>query len=235
MKSLKDLKKVKIAPKKDPQPEFTKEEQNKQVQKSASLPETTDDERLFLRAMNGVKPISSKGRQITPRHKKKEIRQISEDQESLNMLNRLVNGDVEFDVEHSDEYIQGYVQGINDRLFRKFKMGNISVQAHLDLHGLNTDQARLSLLNFMREQYINNKKCVLIIPGRGKNSPLGAAVLRNEVQNWLTREPLKRVVLAFCTAQPKHGGAGALYVLIRNFKKTGSKIFWEKFLLDSDH
>ena len=75
----------------------------------------------------------------------------------------------------------------------------------------------------MREQYVHNKRCVLLIPGRGKNSPLGVGVLKKEVQHWLTREPLKRVVLAFCTALPKHGGTGALYVLLRKYKKPEEK------------
>jgi len=53
-------------------------------------------------------------------------------------------------------------------------------------------------------------------------------VLRERLQAWLTRDPFKRIVLAFCTALPKHGGAGALYVLLRKRKKDG-KINWERW------
>ncbi len=227
MKSLKDLKKIKIAPQKkaEPQPVLKKEQEH-------SPPE--NDEDLFLQAMQGVNPMSGKGREISVQKSQKPVMPSNDDHEAIETLNRLVNGQLKFDIEYSDEYIQGYVQGINSKTFRKFKAGKISIQAHLDMHGLNTLQARLRLLNFMREQYINNKKCVLLIPGRGKNSPLGTPVLRNEVQTWLTQEPLKRIVLAFCSAQPNHGGTGALYVLLRNFKKTGGKVFWEKYLLDLD-
>jgi DNA-nicking Smr family endonuclease len=84
----------------------------------------------------------------------------------------------------------------------------------------------------MREQYSQNKRCVLLIPGRGLNSPLGIGVLKREVQHWLTREPLKRVVLAFCTALPRHGGTGALYVLLRKYKKTRGKVIWDRYLKD---
>ncbi len=223
MKSLKDLKKIKIASKKESvkQPEVKKED----------LPEPIlSDDDVFSQAMQGVKPLEGKGREVVP-DKTRQGARYTETDNSLDILNRLVNGDIEFDIEYSDEYIQGHVQGINSKTFRKLKTGNLSIQAHLDLHGLNILQARIRLLNFMREQYINSKKCLLLIPGRGRNSPLGMSVLRNEVQIWLTREPLKRIVLAFCSAQPRHGGTGALYVLLRNYKKSG-KILWDKYLMD---
>jgi DNA-nicking Smr family endonuclease len=224
MKSLKDLQKIKIAPKKKKKPEPEIAEKPRQDQGSG-------DKDVFFRAMQGVKPLDGKGRDIAPAGRIKRVDPI-EDDNSLDVLSKLVNGHIEFDIEYSDEYIQGHVHGINSKTFRRLKAGNLSLQAHLDLHGNNAHQARILLLNFMREQYINNKKCVLIIPGRGRNSPLGSPVLRNEVQTWLTQEPLKRIVLAFCSAQPRHGGTGALYVLLRNYKKTGGKIFWDKFFID---
>ncbi len=45
---------------------------------------------------------------------------------------------------------------------------------------------------------------------------------------------LRRVVLAFCTAQPAHGGAGALYVLLRKYKKSRGKIQWDRTPTDAD-
>jgi len=228
MKSLKDLKKVKITPKKK-----KKTGPESELEQEPLHGHCPDDEDVFFRAMQGVRPLEGRGRDIAPDCTRQYIESIETDN-SLDILNKLVNGHIEFDIEYSDEYIHGYVQGINSRTLRKLKAGNLSIQAHLDLHGLNTIQARMRLLNFMREQYISSNKCVLLIPGRGRNSPLGAAVLRNEVQTWLTREPLKRIVLAFCSAQPRHGGTGALYVLLRNYKKTGGKIFWDKYLIDPE-
>ncbi|MCA1987238.1 MAG: Smr/MutS family protein, partial [Desulfovibrio sp.] len=59
-------------------------------------------------------------------------------------------------------------------------------------------------------------------------------IIKDRVQGWLTRDPFKRVVLAFCTALPKHGGAGAIYVLLRKFNKTKGKIVWERTIWDED-
>jgi DNA-nicking Smr family endonuclease len=74
---------------------------------------------------------------------------------------------------------------------------------------------------------------VLLIPGRGRNSPNGVAVLRDCIRVWLTREPFKRVVLAFCTAETADGGPGSLYVLLRKYKKRG-KIYWNRAPVDEE-
>ena len=193
--------------------------------------EDEDDKALFLSAMAGVKPLNKKGRQI-PGLNSLSPPSFQKYKSNQDELEKFLRGEIEFDIQFSDEYVEGYVHGLDSRIFRKLKNGGFSVQAHLDMHGMNTDQARLALLYFMREQYSQNKRCVLLIPGRGLNSPLGIGVLKREVQHWLTREPLKRVVLAFCTALPKHGGTGALYVLLRKYKKTRGKVIWDKYLID---
>ncbi|WP_028574477.1 Smr/MutS family protein [Desulfonatronovibrio hydrogenovorans] len=225
MKSLQDLKKVKIT-------RVKKNKDSKVVSDKKEKPPQTEDG-IFFQAMQGVKPLNRRGRDVALSPVEQNIAQPEQDN-SLEILNMLVSGEISFDVEYSDEYVQGVAQGINSKTLRKFKAGKLSIEAHLDLHGLNALQARLQLLNFMRDQYINSRKCLLLITGRGKNSPLGTPVLKNEVQSWLTREPLKRIVLAFCSAQPRHGGTGALYVLLRNFKKSGGKIFWERFTVDPE-
>lgn len=46
--------------------------------------------------------------------------------------------------------------------------------------------------------------------------------------------PLKRIVLAFTTALPRHGGSGAVYLLLRQARKERGKIFWEDVFVDVD-
>ena len=120
------------------------------------------------------------------------------------------------------------MRGLDSKIFQQLKAGSLSVEGHLDLHGQNAAQALDALLFFMRESYLAGKRVVLVIPGRGKNSPGGLGILRTEIQNWLTREPLRRIVLAFCTAQPRDGGTGALYVLLRKIRKSVGKVAWDK-------
>jgi DNA-nicking Smr family endonuclease len=175
--------------------------------------------------MQDVAPLRGSGREIAPIPPSPTNRPTAPPSPSFS---ELLEKNIQFDLESTHEFIQGQIRGLNPKTFRKLKGGSLSVEAHLDLHGHTLDQARISFLDFMRETYLQGMRCVLIIPGRGKNSPLGMGILRQGVQSWLTRDPVKRIVLAFCTAQPRHGGAGALYVLLRKHKKSQGKIFWDK-------
>jgi len=188
------------------------------------------DEELFRQAMEGVIPLRGKrgGREVVPL--KHEVAGSSRQRQGLDpYMERFLKGKIEFEIEFTDEYIQGNVKGLDPRIFRRLKAGSYSPEAHLDLHGMTSDTAYLALVEFIRENYFAGKRCLLVIPGRGKNSPLGRGILREHMKEWITRDPLKRVVLAFSTAQPRHGGAGAVYILLRKYKKSRGKVFWERY------
>jgi len=209
-------------------------EQVAKVVAAAAKPATPEeaDESDFFRAMSGVSKLDrekTKGRDVRPAAPPPPPPSPADDEaKALSVLHDLVSGKVDFTLEYSDEYVQGFVTDLDPKVYRQLRAGQYSPEAHLDLHGLNIDQANLTLLHFVREHYLAGKRCLLIIPGRGSNSPGGVAVLKEELKTWLTRDPLKRVVLAFSTALPRHGGAGALYVLLRKFKKTKGKVRFEK-------
>ncbi len=191
-----------------------------------------DEEELFLRAMEGVVPLKGRsgGREVVPlKHDVQDSPRKREGKGGDPYVQRFLKGKIEFEIEFTDEYMQGNVKGLDPRIFRKLKAGSYSPEAHLDLHGLTSDRAYEVLLEFVRENYFVGKRCLLVVPGRGKNSPLGRGVLREHLQEWITRDPLKRIVLAFSTARPRHGGAGAVYILLRKYKKSHGKIFWQRY------
>ena len=222
------LKGMKVAKKKNLPPAVAK------AVASAAKPATPEsvDESDFFRAMSGVAPLDKekvKGREVRPTAPPPPPPSpADEEAKALDALRDLVEGRVEFTLEYSDEYVQGFVTDLDPKIYRQLRAGQFSPEAHLDLHGFNTDQAMLALLQFTREHYLAGKRCLLVIPGRGANSPGGLPILKEELKTWLTRDPLKRVVLAFTTALPRHGGAGAIYVLLRKFKKTKGKVRFEK-------
>jgi DNA-nicking Smr family endonuclease len=212
---------------KEPEPE--KPEPPEPEPRAPSEPD--EDELRFMRAMQGAEPLKGKGRRVAPPPPPKASQKPEKrdsDAEVMEELNRLVNGEIQFSLEFTDEYMHGRVKDLDPALFQKLKNGRFSFEAHVDLHGLNVEQAGLALIDFIREQYMKGARCVLVVHGRGMNSPQGRGVLKHEVQRWLTRDPLRRVVLAFVTALPRHGGAGAAYVLLRKYKKTRGKVRWDR-------
>lgn len=184
--------------------------------------QTSEDVRLFARAMDGVKPVNARGRDLAPPSKP-----LSSSAESgMPDMEGIFSGKLEFSLEYTDEFVQGYILGLDPAVFAKLKAGAYSLEGHVDLHGQNIEQAYATLSTFIKHAYQSGKRHLLVITGRGKNSPGGTPVLRERVQAWFTRDPFKRVILAFCTAKPGDGGAGAVYVLLRKRKKSQGKIVW---------
>lgn len=199
-------------------------------QQPAPAPEilAAEDSTFYL-AMQGVTPMKGTGRQVQPAPPPPPPAEPEDgDDADSRLMRQAMQGAIEFELELSDEYMHGYVRGLDSKIFQQLKAGSLSTEGHLDLHGQNADQAYDSLLFFMRESYLAGKRAVVVVPGRGRNSPGGLSVLRQEIQSWLTREPLRRIVLAFCTAQPRDGGAGALYILLRKVRKSIGKVAWDK-------
>ena len=143
-------------------------------------------------------------------------------------MDDIFSGKLEFSLEYTDEFIQGHVMGVDPVVLGKLRAGTYSPEGHVDLHGQNMEQAYATLAAFVKHAYQSGKRHLLIITGRGKNSPGGTPVLRERVQAWFTRDPFKRVVLAFCTAKPGDGGTGAVYILLRKRKKNQGKIVWDR-------
>jgi DNA-nicking Smr family endonuclease len=195
----------------------------------AQAAEEQSEDELFLHAFADVAPLNKGGRDVAP--PSEPARTVPEPPQTFA---RMLEENIEFEMDYTHEFITGQVRGLDAKVFRKLKAGEFSVQAHLDLHGMNADQARFAVIDFLRRCYMEGKRCVLVIPGRGRNSPLGQGVLRQELTAWLTKAPLKRVVLAFTTAQPRHGGSGAVYLLLRQARKDRGKIAWEDVFVDLD-
>jgi len=139
----------------------------------------------------------------------------SDDAEVLASLADLCGGDGPFDIADSDEYIEGLADGIDRRLLRRLRAGDYAVQAHLDLHGATQKEARDRVSRFILESRRAGRRCVLIVHGRGLHSKDQIPVLKQALRGWLERGQLARSVLAFATARPGDGGAGAVYVLLR--------------------
>lgn len=194
-----------------------------QPEKTPPAPMPTEDVSLFANAMDGVAPIRAKGRDLAP-----PVKPAPPTYDYAASMDEIFSGALEFSLEYTDEFIQGHVLGVDPAIMGKLRAGAYSPEGHVDLHGQHLEQAYATLSVFIKEAYQRGKRHLLVITGRGKNSPGGTPVLRERVQAWFTRDPFKRVVLAFCTAQNNHGGAGALYVLLRKRKKNQGKIVWDR-------
>lgn len=119
------------------------------------------------------------------------------------------------------------VPGLDRSSAEKLRKGRLEIEGRVDLHGHTRKEAHSRLRSFLGSAHRQGKRCVLVITGKGSSerktddapfmsgSSSGKGILREEVPNWLAQSDLRRLVLDYRPAQPKHGGDGALYVLLR--------------------
>jgi len=103
--------------------------------------------------------------------------------------------------------------GLAQSVLRDLRRGRWVVQAEIDLHGMNREEARLALAHFLAEARHHDIRCVRIVHGKGLRSPGKQSILRQLVRNWLVQ---KNEILAYCQARPQDGGEGALIALLRS-------------------
>src|SRR5690242_1265654 len=176
-----------------------------------------DEPDPFAQAMAGVVPLARDvDRRIDlPPPAGSGRRPVSEEAEALAALSDLVEGTTRFDVTDTREYVEGAIVGLDVRVLRRLRRGDYAWQAHLDLHGMTSETARAAVDRFLADAVTAGHRCVLLVHGRGHNSKDQTPVLKERLKVWLARGRSARIVLAFTTARPCDGGAGALYVLLR--------------------
>lgn len=108
----------------------------------------------------------------------------------------------------------GSIANIDRRTGDRFRRGHLAIDGRIDLHGMTQAQAHGALAAFVHRSWSEGKRCVLVITGKGTFTG-GPGVLRQAVPGWLADARLRPMVLAIQPAQPRDGGDGALYVLIR--------------------
>ena len=108
----------------------------------------------------------------------------------------------------------GEMSVLSKKNIRDFNKGNVFIENKLDLHGFNQEDAKNLLEDFINQSIENGKGLILIITGKGKE---GEGVIKNNIISWLNNKSLRNKILAVNHASKKHGGSGAIYILLRKF------------------
>lgn len=102
--------------------------------------------------------------------------------------------------------------GVQEGQMRKLKAGQIPFEGHLDLHGQKIETARELIWAFLAEASRYEIRCTRITHGKAARLDGKSPILKSHVNTWLRQHPQ---VLGFSSCQPKHGGTGSLYVLLK--------------------
>ncbi|RNC73299.1 MAG: DNA mismatch repair protein MutS [Desulfuromonadales bacterium] len=183
-----------------------------------------DDATLFLRAMGDVRRLQQpepsgprKVQSASPQPQRGTVRELdeAESREFLDALRKL-----KLDVTFTDSLPDGDEEAprpLPVNRLRQVRRGAIRIDLELDLHGLTRDEALESLEQFIAGAYRRGQQAVLVITGKGNNSP-GEPVLQAAVLSWL-RDKGRSMVTEFAPAPRTMGGSGAVVVFLRSKEK----------------
>jgi len=188
-----------------------------------SKPPAKNENELFLQAMDDVKRLDGS---ISPAKKSTKQPQPGATEhaapKSTSEKNRIDSeiftqaiSQLKLDVTFCDQAPEDEeIKPLGVNRLRQLKRGIVSVDRQLDLHGLTREEALEALPRFLQSASIHGEKAVLVITGKGNNSP-AEPVLQQAVIAWL-RDAGKKLVVEFAPAPREMGGSGAFVVFLRN-------------------
>jgi DNA-nicking Smr family endonuclease len=176
-----------------------------------------EDELLFLDAVAGVRPLHPKA--AAPARAKEQAAARAERAEEEERIFLQAVEALKMDVRFSDSLAEEETpqRPAPVNRLRQVRRGSLRIDLELDLHGLTREEAIENLERFVKAAYNRRQKGVLVITGKGNNSP-GEPVLKAAVAAWL-RDAGKGMVSEFVQAPKEMGGGGAVVVFLKEKKE----------------
>ncbi len=111
-------------------------------------------------------------------------------------------------------------RGLDSHWDRRLKSGQLQPELTLDLHGHNLDEAYDRLITGVAQARAIGARTVLLVTGKPR--PVEAAdrsarrgAIRAKVLDWLAASSHHSAIAAVRRAHQRHGGDGALYIVLR--------------------
>ena len=179
-----------------------------------------DDFSLFQAELRGVKPLM---------HDRADTGKAKPDRARLSVLRQAASVRVEsvkvdglsdqfvIDVGAEDP-LSWAANGVQEGQMRKLKLGQIPFDGSLDLHGMSVEKARDTLWEFLAEASKLEVRCVRVTHGKAVRMDGRKPMIKSHVNTWLRQHPQ---VLGFTSCLAKHGGTGAVYVMLKRTMMDG--------------
>jgi DNA-nicking Smr family endonuclease len=179
-----------------------------------------DDFSLFQAELRGVKPLkhdrADTGKPKPDRQQFSTLRQAASISQGEIKVDGLSDQFV-IDVGAEDAlYWAG--NGVQEGQMRKLKLGQIPFDGSLDLHGMCVEKARDTLWEFLAEAAKLEVRCVRVTHGKAVRMDGRRPMIKSHVNTWLRQHPQ---VLGFASCLAKHGGTGAVYIILKRTMMDG--------------
>lgn len=103
---------------------------------------------------------------------------------------------------------------------RRLQKGDLRPDVSIDLHGETLATAHARLNRGLEAAIRHGDRVILLVTGKPapenpRLPPTSRGVIRASVTDWLAASPFADRIAAIRNAHPRHGGAGALYIILR--------------------
>ena len=176
---------------------------------------------IFLEKMKGVKPLKKNNKNNNNNNKK-----ISQINTTKNKKTKTKNTPLKKDFKETGA-ISEFKISFGD-INKDLKKGKIKIDRRLDLHGFTLVEAYNKFKNEVVKSYTNNKRCLLVITGKGayikksnnqetqtENPKLYYGKIKNAITEWAQEKSLSSYILTYQDASIEHGGDGAIFIYLR--------------------
>jgi DNA-nicking Smr family endonuclease len=177
---------------------------------------SAEDSDLFRQSIGEVKAVKNDTLILKPSEKPKPYPQ----NKTLETIKSFEPSDIEVDLLHHEDSLNFIAPGLQKNILKKLRKGYFGFDASIDLHGLTSQEAKHQLSRFLHFSIEDGFRCVHIIHGKGYGSSTDRPVLKNDINVWLRQHS---EVQAFCSTPSKHGGTGAVFVLLKLSAKYGEQ------------
>ncbi len=168
------------------------------------------DKALFDEAMKNVTPLKHKKNKVVFEPKRPKIKSQNIDEPPIEETHIFLTDPSMLDIQ-AETILSFHRAGLNERLLKKLRRGEVTIDAMLDLHQHTIEQARIALSSFLQTSFDNGLRFIRIIHGKGQRES-DYARLKTFINHWL---PQFNFVLAFHSCPPNQGGTGAVIVLLK--------------------
>ena len=98
---------------------------------------------------------------------------------------------------------------------RRLSRGLVQPDLAVDLHGHNLDTAYRTLDAGLEQAVGRGARVLLLVTGKPREPGSGRGAIRAAVGDWLAASRHSADIAAVRGAHPRHGGTGALYIILR--------------------
>jgi DNA-nicking Smr family endonuclease len=174
-----------------------------------------DDTDLFLEAVSGAKRIDPSAELESEHRSSGTVRTpiAPDDDKNAELFLKAMDTIGAVEISDPTDHEVGTAPRSSSSRMRQLKRGTIRISQELDLHGCLRDEALRMLEQFISGAAARGQQAVLVITGKGINSPEGP-VLQGAVAAWL-REQGRGTVAEFFPAPRDRGGSGAFVVFLK--------------------